>query len=141
MTELAWYLVPLGAVLWAMGGSGFPPFKKGWRRYVYPLSLLTLWLVTGWPILLVAVLTSVAAHLGYGDTHSWEDRVIVGAIYGSAVIPLGAVPVGLIGAILWLAWFLGWLWLTRRFNQVPHKLAELMIGGGHALVVVWLVSR
>ena len=135
MSELVWFLVPLGALLWMAGGT----WHKAYRRWAYPLGLCISLLLAGapgWPMLWVFFVTVLATHLGYGDDSSWFERWVAGAVYGISVIPFGVQ-----WSVLLMVSFVGLLWASRRWNAFPHKLVEFLHGSLHAFVVVWGVTR
>ena len=125
MTE-SWITVLLagGPLLWMLGGSGVPPFRKQWRRTVWGAVAASAVLMSGHGVqagLIFGVLVVVNS-LPYGDRTPWVIRVpVFMALCAPALIlNLGAWPVVLVGGAL----ISGMAWATRRWNFVSHKLWE-----------------
>lgn len=133
-----WYwavLVPVGWIFWAAGGSGWPPFRKGWRRYIWPIILGgALWASGTCPVscVLTAIFVSLSTHLGYGEGKSWHWRWWVGLSYGLALCPLllAAPHSGVrilqfgVRSLMSAVLFVGLMFHSLKYNWFPWKLAE-----------------
>jgi len=88
-------LIPLGAVLWYLGGYGYgddgipdeglPNLAKGWRRYVLPLCHginLLLNSVTLSAAFVSTAFMVTANSMGYGEKKNWAERALVAGLLG-----------------------------------------------------------
>lgn len=118
-----------GPILWLLGGYGAWPFRKGWRRYIWPL------IVTGilacsipWPIAaLVGATTWFVNTLPYGDRTPWPVKLLVFASYGLPGIWLDT-PFSLFYSLGMAIVLGGVMWLSQRYNRVTFKLWESLAG-------------
>lgn len=127
-------LAPIGAMLFAIGGTGF----KWARRYVMPVVLCGGWWLGRlllhsdttliWQAPLACALMIVVMHLGYGDGKGWIWRAFVAFSYTASTVPLGfswwqvITPVVFIG----LFWLSNWKYTA---NIIVWKCVELSCGG------------
>ena len=126
-----------GATLWLLGGSGVTPFRKGWRRFIWPITCGGLLLWSGTPIV-TALLTSSAlmgvCSLGYGDSTPYPVRVLVFFLLPAPalILNLWAFPfVLLFGALI-----TGFDWLTKKYNFFTHKILEGLAGFSQAAAII-----
>lgn len=93
MTELQGLILIIGSgILGRMGGIGFPPLKKGWRRFVLPLFLGTFALLAGfyWQKVGLAVLGSgIAFSLPYGKNTLYWGKCLTAATFTLPILFLG----------------------------------------------------
>ena len=132
--ELAWFLVPVCSVLWMLGGGGYPPFGRYWRRIGVPLCVFITFLLFGRPwglSLLSSTLLAIATTLPFtavGDrlSDSWFNWIwiwLAGYILGICSFPVSQsllfplVPLmvqGVLGSLSntsCTARFLPWKWV------------------------------
>ena len=109
-------LPPLGWVLWGFGSSGYWPFRKGWKREIWPICCAIAAIMCGfawWKAIIGAIIMDIAIRQGYGEDDPIWKRVLAGLAIGFSL---------LIFSVPWLwclfvsAWFLALYWGSRRWN-------------------------
>ena len=106
-------LFPLGAALFAIGGTGF----KWVRRYALPvLLMLVMWIngIIWWKFLAVGVLSGIAYCLPYGDSTPWWQKSLVIASYFAVMLFLGFTWLMVIcpATVIWFFWVSQQSWGT-----------------------------
>ena len=131
MSESVMIVLLLSSVFcWMAGGAGWPPFRKGWRRFVWPVIASLLLLFSGivwWKAFLVGGGLMIVNTLPYGDRTPWLWRPVVFASYA---LPAGAlswqtllVSLPLSVIVLTLLFV-----LSRKINWVTWKIYESFAG-------------
>ena len=110
-------LAVVGASCWWLGGRGTLPFRKAWRREVWPLSVaLVAWAHgASWMVLVVGTGAMIGAHhLGYGEDDPLWKRVVTGLALGVCLIPFG---------VAWWQAFLvsGWFALNYLLSLFSNR--------------------
>ena len=115
---------------WMAGGAGWPPFRKGWRRFVWPVIASLLLLFSGivwWKAFLVGGGLMIVNTLPYGDRTPWLWRPVVFASYAlpAGVLSWQTLLVSLpLSVIMLTLLFL----ISRKINWVTWKVWEAQAG-------------
>lgn len=134
MTELQIILMlPLGLLLWMLGGK----YWKGFRRFVWPVLAAGILLWSGLSLLTSAlILLALLAvnSLPYGDRTPWAVRVLV---FGALALPVLVITLKAWWALLVMGVLLSLLFLaSRKINWVTFKVWEGAAGFLQAVVLV-----
>lgn len=115
-------LVPLSAMLFAIGGTGY----KWVRRFVLPFIYSITALICGaaiWQVVSLGLLTCLAYCLPYGDSVDWTARALVLMAYPISTMVLGITWWQPIAAIMLIA-----LFAASRAGWLTWKIWELIAG-------------
>lgn len=130
-----------GVACWRLGGMGAPPFRRWWRRAVWPLVAGGLLLWANVPVgtaVLCAVSLSATTLLGYGETVPWWRKTLVFASYA---LPSCWLSFHLLGLRVMLVSLLiaGAFLLSHWDNRFSHGLVEMACGFLQGMTLVWAV--
>ncbi len=133
MGEILGLILIIGsATTFRLGGMGFPPFRKSWRRFILPLFLGVIAIIATKLQLeiLYAVLTSIVAfHLPYGERTPYWLKCIVAGTFTLPTLFLGYTIWVIIVPIVFIILFaLSNNKLMR--NDFGHAITELVTGLG-----------
>lgn len=142
-------LVPIGGVLWFLGGCGdecdhpeVPDLDKAWRRYIWPVVCGLVLLTNGIsfrPIVMAAALMMVANAMGYGERKNWVERSLVALLLG---IPAMFVYWSWVWPVATLLTFIPLYWLSLRYNWFTWHVVEVATGAMQgACILAALLSR
>lgn len=134
------------AFLWRIGGAGWKPFEKNWRRIVVPLVILTTLLISGAGVIhsiLIAAFLLAALRL---------PLTLIGSEINS---PLNFLWVWISGLVLGIPSLIahGWTWMvilpmlaqgisvtlsniSKTARDWPHEACEVLIGYSVALSIL-----
>lgn len=127
LETLVMFLPPLGWMLWCAGDAGKPPFKKSWKREVWPLvaALAAFGKLPWWQPLVGAVAMDAAHRLPYGDDSPWYEKAGAYLATGMSVCAFG-VPIW--QGILVSLWYVIANVLSYRFNGFTRALVAGSVG-------------
>lgn len=88
------FIPPISALLGALGGTEISTTINGqkWiRRFLLPaVWCVCVWICASWwQGLMVGGIGILAACMGYGSSHDWNDRILAAIMYGAISFPLG----------------------------------------------------
>lgn len=124
------FLPPLGWVCWWLGGRGWPPFGKGWRRYIFPSLVAVSAIIAGmswWPTVVGCAGMVVAHSSGYGETSAWWKRTLTIFALGFCVCLFGA-------AWWWGVIISGWFALSYLMSRKVHAYTWAWTESGTGLL-------
>lgn len=145
--DAVWVLVPMSAVLFALGGSGFKEF----RRLGIPALMLVAALSVGaewWKALVSAAGLALVLTKGYGDDlrsqiGAWyyPALYVLAALYGTAALPLSSDWKALILCPLIPSLIFGTLTLgSQRFDFPKWKIVEMAAGAATGFSFVYALG-
>ncbi len=124
-------IVTSGA-LFRLGGMGFPPFKKGWRRFILPIFLGIMGVMASqYKIeLLYAVIGSgVSFSLPYGSKTPYWLKCIVAATFTLPVLFIGFTIWVIIVPALFITLFILSNW-KKTASEFGWPIVEILTGCG-----------
>jgi len=129
-------VVPVGAVLWYLGGcgdecthrGGLLPLNKKWRRLVWPGVVGLLLAGNGLPLIIaggVATTMAMSLSMGYGEKKRWPERAMVGIFLG---LPFVLINQSWVWPIVVAGTFMSLYWLSLRYNWMVWHVVEASMG-------------
>jgi hypothetical protein len=145
-------LVPIGAVLWYLGGYGYgddgipdeglPAIGKAFRRIVWPIVAGAVCVLNNVPWVQsigVAIGLGIVNSLGYGESTRWWQRVVVGLSLG---VPACLLSARLAWPIVAALTFIPLYRLSLRYNWMNWSVVEAAMGAIQAAsILAALLSR
>jgi len=111
--ELFMVFVPaVSWLLFALGGTQISDEIqgwKGWRRFILPAVYILTCFIAGivcWQAVLVGAIAGAGYSLGYGESKTWWQRVLVGLAYALITIPIGLSVWNIFTALAFITLFL-----------------------------------
>src|SRR3990167_3815536 len=140
------WIVPICAILWRIGGKGGFPGARYFRKIGVPLSIVlySLVLQTGWMAFLVLPAFFGVSSLpntlkGSSIWNAWWWLPIKGFLYGLTLYPIHFNMILLalgISVIFTIAFTIVWIVsnLDSTENEVPHHELEWFVGGMYGYI-------
>ena len=119
-------------VLFRLGGMGFPPFKKGWRRFILPIFLGIIGIMASQhkiELLCAVIGSGVAFSLPYGSKTPYWLKCIVAVTFTLPVLFLGFTIWIIIVPILFITLFILSNWKKTQ-GEFGHAITEILTGIG-----------
>ena len=113
------WLILSSIFCWLAGGRGWPPFRKGYRRWLWPLMAGILLACTGllwWKALAISLSLTLVNSLGYGTGSPWLITKMT--VFASYVLPSAWMSVTYLPHLLGvsLVFLTVWWVLSQRIN-------------------------
>lgn len=148
MTPLNLLLVPVGALLWFLGGRGadldydptVPQLHKKWRRIVWPIVAGCVVFLNHTPLLralAVSVLMGITLSLGYGQSKKWAYRLVVDAALG---LPFMLLIPSLYWPMVTLMTFAPLHYLSLKRNWMSWPVVEAIIGATQGAILAYILK-